>query len=445
MSQGLFTAVSGIATNQAKIDVISDNIANMNTVAFKSNQVNFENVYVRTLSSGGAPGTNIGGTNPMQVGLGTTIGEITRNFASGTVQTTGRASDLNIQGTGFFTVFDSDGALILTRAGNFSLDSEGYLVNPKGLKAIGTDETLSTTGSNTPIKIPQSLNLVSTTATAVGTDLISNIDNATITEGTFTLTEDPGGAAEASDTFTIDSSSTLASVAADINASTLGITATVAAGQLTLTHATLTVGFGDTADTSSFLDATGLSTATDGDAGAGTSYESIGLNANSVVIRPADSSTATYPLTSFSIGQDGAIEATYANGDKITVTGEPDRELLYRTTTGRDITGAGITVVANSVSAIELQLQMANVINPKGLIAQSGNTFTIGPNAGYATFAVGKSGGMGSIVSGGLETSNVDLPSEFANMIIAQRGVDAGSRMFDIQNQVMRTLVNMGR
>ena len=441
MSQGLSTAVSGIRANQSKIDVISDNIANMNTVGFKSSLVNFENVFVRTMSSGTAPGSNIGGTNPLQIGLGTTVGEISRNFNGGTVQSTGRSTDLNVQGLGFFTLQDSEGSLVLTRAGNFSLDSEGYLVNPKGLKAVGSVQMSSTSGSSTPIRIPQALFLDTTTAPITSTDLLTNFDSTTISAGTITLDDGTTTA-----TITISPNETIQDVLTDIDNSGISGIATAidpATGALTIT-ADNSLTIGAIGDTSNFLDVTGLSNAAEVGAGPFT-YTSSALNANSVLIRPADSSNNTFALTAFSVGKDGSIEATYANGDKITVAGEPTRELLYRTSTGREIESSGITVMGNAVRAYELQMQMANVINTKGLVAQAGNIFTIGPNAGYATFSYGKSGGIGSIESGGLETSNVDLPSEFSDMILAQRGIDANSRTFNTQNQIMSVIVNLGR
>ncbi|EKE03590.1 MAG: hypothetical protein ACD_20C00179G0003 [uncultured bacterium] len=438
MSQGMFTAISGITTNQARLDVIADNIANMNTVGFKSSMVNFENVYVKTLSSGTAPGSNIGGTNPLQVGLGSTISEISRNFSSGTVQTTGNTNDLNIQGSGFFTLTDSEGSLLLTRAGNFKPDSDGYLVNPGGLKVLGTADVSSTTGSSTPIKIPQSLNLATTSATMTGTELLLNSSNVKITEGTFTVTV---GATPY--TITIDSSSTLNSVATAINTAAGAGTASVAGGSLVLTSNPADISVAS--NTSNFADVTGLSTATDTGVAPAHIYTSNVLTANSATIAPPDNTSSTSKLTSFSVGKDGSIEAVYANGDKISVTGNPTRELIYTTSTGYRIIGAGIAVSANAVSPQELQVQMANVTNPNGLVAKSGNTFTVGPNAGYASFAVGLSGGIGTINSGGLESSNIDLPTEFANMIVAQRGIEANSRTFDTINQVMRQLVMMGR
>lgn len=438
MSQGLSAAISGIRINQSKIDVVSDNIANMNTVAFKSSLVNFENVFVKTLTSGTAPGANIGGTNPMQIGLGATISEITRNFSGGTVQTTGRPNDLNIQGSGFFTLQDSAGGLLLTRAGNFSLDSDGYLSNPQGLKVIGTTSITSTTGSSIPVRVPQALRLDVSTTTATGGELLRNLDTKTITPGTFTLTV--GGVDYP---VTVSSTSTINSVLASIPPAA-SISSSITAGQVTLSSASA-ISFGSATDTSNFLDVVGLSLATDIVTGGNHTYASNTLNGNAVTIRPSDSTDTTYQLTAFSVSRDGAVEATYANGDKITVSGDTTRELLYKTSTGRNIVGDGITVIPNAATAAELQLQMANVINPKGLVFQSGNLFTIGPNAGYATFSVGQSGGMGSIQSGGLESSNVDLPTEFSDMILAQRGIDANSRTFDAVNQIMRTIVNIGR
>lgn len=119
--------------------------------------------------------------------------------------------------------------------------------------------------------------------------------------------------------------------------------------------------------------------------------------------------------------------------------------MFYKTSTGVEIEAANITVTGNAISAAELQIQLANVTNPKGLILQSGNLFSLGPNAGSATYATGESGGLGLIDVGKLESANVDLSSEFAEMIATQRGIEANSRTFDTQNQIMRSIVNLGR
>lgn len=353
MSQGFYAAVSAIKANQSKLNVISDNIANMGTVAFKGSQVNFETVFSQTLSMGSGPGTVIGGSNPMQVGLGVGISEITRNFNSGPILTTGRSSDMNIRGDGFFTVENPEGGVFLTRAGNFSIDPAGNLVTPKGLKVMGTD-TVDGAGTTATIKIPQTLHMA-TAVDATGALVRAEIDDAAI------------------DT-------------------------TVAPW----TTAGWTVKNSPAAE-----------------------------------------------LTSFAIQKDGAIEATYSNGDKISVTGSPTRELKYITATGLETTAAapapGVLVNSSPLTANQLQLQMAKVINPKGLLSQGSNLFTAGPNSGTPSFAAAGSGGIGQLDSGSLEGSNIDLTMEFAEMISAQRGIEANGRTFDTQNQVMRSIVNMGR
>lgn len=452
MSQGLFTAVSGITACQSKLDVISDNIANMNTVGFKSSQLNFENVFSRTLSAGSAPSGNLGGSNPIQLGLGVAIGEIGRNFTNGTVQTTGRSTDLNIQGQGFFTLQNTDGSIILTRAGNFSTDANGNLVNPKGLKVIGTESTTSSSSGTTPVRIPQSLKLIKTADPVAGTDNVTSIDlnNGKITSGSFTL--NVNGTPK---TINIDSTSTVNSVIASINA--IDNTAPLADGDLVAslstdgkisiaTKGTVTsLTMGGSSDTSNFLNITGLNAVTGDTAGGVTTYSCAELTNNKVTLSPADTTTNTYTISSFSISKDGAIEATYANGDKITVTGDPNREFLYKTSTGVQIRSDNINTTGNALKPAEFQIQLANVINPKGLVSEGGNMFSLGPNAGQPSFGTGGSSGLGTLQSGGLESSNVNLTSEFSDMILAQRGIDANSRTFGAQNTIMQTIVNLGR
>ena len=137
MSQGLFSAVSGMIVAQTQMDVISNNIANMNTVGFKSSEVTFQDLLSKSMSTGTVPSGSDGGSNPIQVGLGTALGSINQNFTSGTIITTGLSSDLDIQGNGFFTLANPNGGIMLSRAGNFTLDSNGNLVNPNGMKVLG--------------------------------------------------------------------------------------------------------------------------------------------------------------------------------------------------------------------------------------------------------------------------------------------------------------------
>src|ERR1041384_2619331 len=102
MSRALFTAVSGLRNHQVWLDVIGNNIANANTVGYKASTVVFDDILGQTISSGVAPTASKGGVNPVQVGLGMTIGSIGQNFLQGSIQTTNRNTDMAIQGDGFF-------------------------------------------------------------------------------------------------------------------------------------------------------------------------------------------------------------------------------------------------------------------------------------------------------------------------------------------------------
>ncbi|NLF84402.1 MAG: flagellar hook-basal body complex protein, partial [Candidatus Gastranaerophilales bacterium] len=531
MSQGLFTAASGIAANQASLNVIADNIANINTVAFKSSQINFETLFAQQLSAGSAPSNERGGINPMEIGLGCTISEVGRNFSNGSVMTTGRSTDLCIQGDGFFTVQNSVNQTFLTRAGNFSMDASGYLVTPSGYYVIGTD---SSAGGGTRVQVPLKLNFV--TPNAAGTDVIANIgqeSGSAVTNGTFSIRVTNAAGAFEDVTATIDPTDTLAQVAAKMQ--TAIHNSTIDDGSTTVTVGTNADGdavlnvdttadrlsfSGQSTDTSNFLSVMGFASqavtvgtvdfTVAGDAGtidieegdtlsdiaaklqvalrdpnddgtdehaaitvtvnngqlnidtttgsedvvlantgssnaydisnlqgaAATGFtvtfdsESAPLkNQSQVTIANPDNSSATASITTYSIGNDGAIDVTYSNGAKLTVTtNDATKELKYTSANGRVITGVNNIENLSSVVPAQLQLQLATVINPKGLNVVGGNLFSLNSAAGEATYATPGTGGLGIVKSGSLEASNVDLPSEFSNMILAQRAIEASSR-----------------
>lgn len=129
MMRALFAGVSGMRNHLVRLDVIGNNIANVNTVAFKSSRVTFEEAFAQLVQGASRPPGDLGGINPIQVGLGMNIGSIDQNFTQGNLESTGVITDLAIQGDGFFVA--SDGTrTFYTRAGNFQLDADGRLVAP---------------------------------------------------------------------------------------------------------------------------------------------------------------------------------------------------------------------------------------------------------------------------------------------------------------------------
>lgn len=129
MLQAMFSGVSGLQVHQTKLDVIGNNIANVNTIGFKAGRVTFEDQLSQTLRSSASPGGNTGGQNPAQVGLGVLLGTVDTLQTQGNLQTTGKATDMAIQGNGFFMVGNGTN-VSYTRDGTFDLDSDGKLVNP---------------------------------------------------------------------------------------------------------------------------------------------------------------------------------------------------------------------------------------------------------------------------------------------------------------------------
>ena len=188
MSQAMYTSASGMASAQTSINVVSNNIANMNTVAFKESSVNFADLFYGQLSAGSPSTPTNGGVNPKEVGYGTQVAQISQNFTTGTFQSTGIDTDLMIQGNGFFTVMTPGGDMFYTKAGNFSIDNNGYLVTSNGYKVLGTDSAFSTTGDEYAIRIPQLVHSEVKPNENTGSKDLSELNGIDgITKGTFSI------------------------------------------------------------------------------------------------------------------------------------------------------------------------------------------------------------------------------------------------------------------
>ena len=129
MNRALFTGVTGLRVHQVRLDVVATNIANVNTTGYRSSRALFQDLFSQTLRGGTAPTGSFGGTNPLQVGLGVGVGSIGVDHSQGSLITTGNASDLAIQGAGFFVLSDGSGEGY-ARDGSFELNANGLLVQP---------------------------------------------------------------------------------------------------------------------------------------------------------------------------------------------------------------------------------------------------------------------------------------------------------------------------
>jgi flagellar hook protein FlgE len=185
-TSALFTGLSGLTANSRNIDVIGNNIANVNTTAFKSSRLLFSTVFSRNLGLGSAPSTNSGGTNPFQIGLGVRIAGTQRNISPGSVTATGDARDLAIDGAGYFVV-NHAGSEMYTRAGAFRQNEQGDLVNINGdrLKGFGIDQSFNIVpGRLVDMNVPVGSLTLAQASTHVNFSGNLNSDGALPTQGT---------------------------------------------------------------------------------------------------------------------------------------------------------------------------------------------------------------------------------------------------------------------
>ncbi|MCB1195777.1 flagellar hook-basal body complex protein [bacterium] len=186
--RALYSGVSGLQNFQTQLDVIGNNIANSQTVGFKSSRVTFQSLFYQTLEGASAPSSTNGGKNPKQIGLGSIISTIDQSFEQGLLQTTGRNHDLAIQGDGFFAVRDEN-ADFYTRAGNFNFDSTGTLTFDGGFKVLGLNATNGILGSEIePVQVPLGVTLPAQATQNVS--LVGNLNASAQQIGTILQSED---------------------------------------------------------------------------------------------------------------------------------------------------------------------------------------------------------------------------------------------------------------
>ena len=143
--RAMHSAISGLRSQQVRIDTIGNNLANSTTTAFKAGRVGFQTLLSQTIQFGTAPQGFLGGINPIQQGLGVTVGSITQNFSQGDLETTGISSNLAINGDGFFVLRNGSGDPVYSRAGAFTLNAANQLHDPgTGFVVQGVNADLTT-------------------------------------------------------------------------------------------------------------------------------------------------------------------------------------------------------------------------------------------------------------------------------------------------------------
>lgn len=442
MSQALHTSSTGINAGQSQINVIANNVANINTTAFKAANMTFETLYSNNLSYGSAATKDGGGTNPKQIGLGVKVGGITRNFTPGQFIQTGRTSDCMISGSGFFVVQDADGKQFFTRDGVFSTDSNGNVVTQSGMKLVGAEQLFSTASSSSTVKVPTNLKVSVQGDTDMANKKLSELNDAMIKSGdigVILLNDDGTQAGKV--TLNIKSTDiTVGDMLGSFNASLkdTGVSVTDN-GDGTISFTGGKIKFDPDTTTSNFLAQTGI---TEKNLTSRELSQEVKLQ-DIVYFNDADA----VQLKGISIDENGIISATYSDGSILTkyVDNNEDLQWKYITKEAVNIVGDDVSPVGAVFSDTNFVIELATMVNEEGLVSLNHNLWEWGPDVGEIYYGVAGEMAFGEIETGGYEGSNVDIAHELSNMITAQRMIQMNSRVFSAASSVMETLAYLGQ
>jgi flagellar hook protein FlgE len=391
MLRSLFSGISGLRAHQQMMDVTGNNIANINTAGFKSSQATFADTLSQITRTAGAPQGGAGGTNPSQVGLGVRLAGIETNFSQGASQITGRSTDLMLQGDGFFVVRDGQESLY-TRAGSFSFDTDGRLVASGGRVVQGwmaTDGAIDSLATPGDIQLPIGI-LLAPTATedvVVGGNLPNDTTNPAPLVKSITTYDAQGNKRALSVAFTkVDATHWDATVS--VGGATSAVQSLTFAADGTPTPTSMTFG-GIDVDLAQVTNFAGADT----------------------VAALSQDGGAMGSLQAFSIGPDGVLVGVFSNGLKESLG----------------------------------QIALASFNNPPGLEKVGDSMYGTTVNSGTAQLGTAGAGGRGIVQGGALEMSNVDLAQEFTNLVVAQRGFQANSRVITTSDELLQDLVNLKR
>ncbi len=434
MGSAMFTGVTGLRAHQRRLDVVAANIANVNTVGYRSSRMLFQDLFSQTLAGGSAPLGGFGGSNPLQIGLGANIASIDVNHGQGSLMTTGISSDLAIQGSGFFVLEDINGNAAYTRDGSFTLNVNGILIEPgSGMRVQGfqADENgvIPSDAIASDIVVPvggQGIVQATTTATMTG-NLNSDVSDGDTVTRTIVVYDSLGTEREISLVFT------------------KGTTANEWAWEATFDNGSGTpanVGGGGATDVITFQ--------TDGTLAAGTTL-AISLESGDLGT-PLPDSLPTLPFQ-FVVDMD---EVTQLSAGFDPTSGDPaTSDIALRSQNGfpRGVlesfnigaNGEINGVFTNGLTRTIAQVALANFANLGGLSRDGDNTFVETPSSGNAQVGRPGTGGRGTVSGGVLENSNVDLGEEFSNLIITQRGYQANARTITAADTILQETVNLVR
>ncbi len=406
------TPLSGLNASSAALQAISNNLANLNTDGYKAQTADFSDVFYQNLGTSGSG-------DPIQSGLGVQVSGTTSNLTNGALSSTGVSSNMALDGEGYFVLRDNTtGAQTYTRAGDFTTNTSGQLVTLGGQQVMGYPAVAGVVNGNGTL---QALNVGKGTTTPANPtsnfSLTTNLNSNTAVGGTqasqISVFDSLGSAHLVSITYTKTASNTWSYNAtvpsAEISGGT-GSSTSVGSGTLSFdstgaltSPSTATLSVGPLSDGASTLNPTWNMTDS---SGTGLMTQTASASSNSATTQDG---FAAGTLASFSVLADGTVEGTFTNNQNRAVG----------------------------------QVAVASFENPEGLSSNGDNEYTVTASSGAPVVGTAGTGGRGVIKGSEVEGSNVDVATEFAKMIVAQRSYEANAKAITAFDQVEQATIAM--
>lgn len=437
LSRSLSVGASSLKAHQQRMDVISNNLANANTIGYKTNRANFSEQFYQVYKHGVSPNvtgtTGTGGTNPYQFGLGVQMTSISQDMSQGVIESTNRALDLALQGDGFF-IYNLNGRELYSRAGNISQDKAGNITD-LGTGALLQGYNIETDANGRIIKNADGTNrlnamksnLIISPETVSPPRQTENISffgnlNAGMAQGdsrstSINIYDNLGGVHSLSFTFTKTA-----------NANEYALTAAIDGNAVNTNAATIAFNADGTLDSPQALtiDYADLNTAMGGNL--------FSTATPNLTITLADSNNLMNGLTQFASSSTASFKTQdgYTSGDLLSISVARDGKVYGAFTNGQ--------------SEVLGQVLMAKFANQDGLVRTGDNFFSVSPNSGNPIIGTANDAFPStSIIGNALEQSNTDMTEQFTNMISTQRAFEAASRTITVSDTLLAEINQLKR
>lgn len=410
MIRSLRTGVTGLKSHQVRMDTTGHNIANVNTIGYKRSRAAFTELLGQQLLGVGRTAGG-SGINPSFIGLGVGVSSIDQNWNQGSLENTNRATDLALNGDGFFVARAANGRNLLTRAGNFTFNDQGHLVTSSGLNVQGFAYD-KTTGQ---IDRSQMQDI--------------QVDWATTEAAKYTENMSVGGnlSADTPEGEVVTLSSIVYDEQGTAHNAIVEFTKTANADEWTYE-----VRYGGSDTPAPFSTVTGTMT----------------FNVDGTLNTPT-TETLTWDAANVTGGPDISLDLSgisqYSGSTTATVSMQDGYEAGVLVGFSIDPEGYLQLNFSNGQQEPVYQLTIGNVNNPNGLEQLGENFYGLTGASGDLVMGVAGREVQTSIVAGALEQSNVDLATEFTEMIIAQRGYQASARVITTSDEILQETVALKR